>query len=272
MALEAAEADGLSVAAAGVAVPGMVRVADGTLLLAPNLGWSDVSVADDLAGRLERARLPILVDNEANLAALGELWLGIGAGIGDYVHVSGEIGVGAGVIVDGRLFRGSRGFAGEVGHVVVDPDGDRCSCGGRGCLERVAGQEAIFRAAGLVVSGGTTLGYGESQAPKLVDLLGSEDPRALEAVRDAGEALGLALADVVNVLDPDAIVLGGLYAMLAPWLAAPLKAALSEQIVAAPWRPIEVRASELGPDAAVRGAAAWVVQRVLAAPGVTVAP
>jgi predicted NBD/HSP70 family sugar kinase len=271
-ALEAAEAKGLSVAGAGVAVPGMVRVAEGTLLLAPNLGWTDVAVADELAARLNGRELPILVDNEANLAALGELWLGIGSEVGDYVHLSGEIGVGAGVIVDGALFRGSRGFAGEVGHVVVDPGGEPCSCGGRGCLERVAGQEAILRAAGLPLSSGTSLGYGESAVPALVDLLEAGDPDALRAVAVAGGAIGSALADVVNVLDADTIVLGGLYATLAPWLAEPLEDNLAEQVVASTWRPVEVRASKLGPDAAVRGAAAWIVQRVLAAPGVTVAP
>jgi predicted NBD/HSP70 family sugar kinase len=272
MALEAVEAEGLSVSGAGVAVPGMVRVAEGTLLLAPNLGWADIAVADELAARLDATGLPILVDNEANLAALGELWLGVGGEVGDYVHVSGEIGVGAGIIVDGALFRGSRGFAGEVGHVVVDPNGEPCSCGGRGCLERVAGQEAILRAAGLDVSPGTRLGYGKSTVPELVERLEAADPRALAAVADAGKALGSALSDVVNVLDADTIVLGGLYATLAPWLAEPLERSLADQVVASTWRPVQVRASSLGPDAAVRGAAAWIVQRVLAAPGVPVAP
>jgi predicted NBD/HSP70 family sugar kinase len=271
-ALEAAEGDGLTVAGMGVAVPGMVGVAEGTLLLAPNLGWADVPVADELAARLDGAAPPsILVDNEANLAALGELWLGVGPECGDYVHVSGEIGVGAGIVVDGTLFRGSRGFAGEVGHIVVDPDGEPCSCGGRGCVERVAGQEAILRAAGLSLSPGTSLGYGESAVPLLVARLAAGDPQALRAVDEAGRALGTALADVVNLIDTDTVVLGGLYATLAPWLSTPLERALAAQVVASRSRPVELRASTLGPDAAVRGAAAWVVQRVLAAPGAGVA-
>jgi predicted NBD/HSP70 family sugar kinase len=266
-ALEAAAAESLSVAAVGVAVPGVVEVGAGRLLLAPNLGWTDIPVTTELAGRLHGSQVPVLADNEANLAALGELWLGLGREIGDYVHVSGEIGIGAGVIVGGALFRGSHGFAGEMGHVVVDPDGPACSCGGRGCLERVAGQEAILRAAGLPTAAGTSLGHAESAVPELIAMLTRQEPAALDAVRQAGIALGLGLADVANVLDPGTIVLGGIYAALAPWLAEPLEAALARQVIAARWRPIQVRPSALGPDAAVRGAAGWIVQRVLDAPG-----
>ena len=101
---------------------------------------------------------------------------------------------------------------------------------------------------------------------------GKGEREAFALVADAGKALGSALSDVVNVLDADTIVLGGLYATLAPWLAEPLERSLADQVVASTWRPVQVRASKLGPDAAVRGAAAWIVQRVLAAPGVRVAP
>jgi predicted NBD/HSP70 family sugar kinase len=270
-ALDAAATESLAVAGVGVAVPGVVEVAEGRLLLAPNLGWSNLDIGDELSRRLARPGLPLLVDNEANLAALGELWLGVGGDIGDYVHVSGEIGIGAGVIVGGGLFRGSRGFAGEMGHVVVDPNGPSCACGGRGCLERVAGQEAILRAAGLPTAPGTSLGDADPALPKLIELLEDADERAVEAVRTAGTALGIVLADVVNILDPDSVVLGGIYAPLERWLVEPLTAALSAQVVAGDWRPLNVCASSLGPDAAVRGAAGWVIERVLGAPGTPVA-
>jgi predicted NBD/HSP70 family sugar kinase len=270
-ALESAANESLVVAGVGVAVPGVVDVGAGHLLLAPNLGWSDLPLRDELLRRLGRDDLSVVVDNEANLAALGELWLGVGGGIGDYVHVSGEVGIGAGVVVGGALFRGARGFAGEMGHVVVDPDGPECSCGGRGCLERVAGQEALLRAAGLATSPGTSLGDADPALPKLIELLESGDAKALEAVRVAGTALGVGLADVVNVLDPDSIVLGGIYAPLERWLVGPLTKELGRQVVAGEWRPVRVCASSLGPDAAVRGAAGSVIERVLTAPGTPVA-
>jgi predicted NBD/HSP70 family sugar kinase len=269
-AVQAAAAEGLRPAGIAVAVPGTVDVPAGRLLVAPNLGWSDVRIVDELSVRLGAA-LPVLADNDANLGALGELWLGIGAESGDYIHVSGEIGIGAGVVVDGTLFRGSRGFAGEIGHVVVDPDGPPCSCGGRGCLERFAGQEAILAAAGLPTTSATTLGQVDTPLRELLALLGQRNRRAEAAVRSAANALGIGLADVVNVLDPDTIVLGGTYASLAPWLVDPLEDVLARQVIAAAWRPVKVAASALGPDAAVRGAAGWIVNRVLAEPGLRVA-
>jgi predicted NBD/HSP70 family sugar kinase len=266
-AYRAAIAEGLSPAGIAAAVPGTMEMETGALLVAPNLGWTDVPVVDELLERLCPLDLPVVADNEANLAALGELWLGIGGESGSYVHVSGEIGVGAGIVVAGALFRGMRGFAGEIGHVVVDRNGPDCSCGGRGCLERVAGQDAILRAAGLPTATATTLGHPGDPLHELIELLEAGDPTASGAVHAAAEALGIGLAGVVNVIDPDTIILGGTYASLAPWLVQPLRSSLVRQVIASEWRPIEIRTSTLGPDAAVRGAAAWVVQRVLAAPG-----
>ncbi|WP_162795536.1 ROK family transcriptional regulator, partial [Nonomuraea lactucae] len=134
-AVSEAESAGLRVTGAALAVPGPVE--DGLLRNAPHLGWRDVRVTG-LPG------LPFEVDNEANLAALGELWFGSGAT--DFLYVSGEIGIGAGLVVDGALFRGTYGQAGELGHVVVVPDGPGCRCGGRGCLEVYAGQDALLGA------------------------------------------------------------------------------------------------------------------------------
>ncbi|MGZ8715807.1 MAG: ROK family protein [Gaiellaceae bacterium] len=265
-ALEAASAEALAPAGIAVAVPGTVEVDRGRLLIAPNLGWSDLPIVEELVARLGPLDIPVVADNEANLAALGELWLGIGAESGDYVHVSGEIGVGAGIVVRGALFRGSRGFAGEIGHVVVDPGGPTCPCGGRGCLERVAGQDAILRGAGLPSTTATTLGRSGNPLRDLVERLEHGNARALAAVQDAAAALGLGLAGVVNMIDPDTIILGGTYSSLVPWLRDPLKEALARQVIASQWRPLEVRPSALGPDAAVRGAASWIIQRVLAEP------
>ncbi|MBO0846385.1 MAG: ROK family transcriptional regulator, partial [Nocardioides sp.] len=130
----------LAMAGTCLAVPG--TVADGRVLRAPNLGWTDIAV--DVP--LPPMPWDLVLENEANLAALAELWYGDVPR--DFVHVSGEIGIGGGIVVGGDLFRGAHGRAGELGHVVLDPDGPECSCGGRGCLERLAGQDAILAAAG----------------------------------------------------------------------------------------------------------------------------
>jgi predicted NBD/HSP70 family sugar kinase len=265
-AIAAAQAAGLTVAGLAVAVPGPVETDRGLVRLAPNLGWVDVPVAEILAGRLATPDLPVLVDNEANLAALGELWYGGHDDLDDFVHVSGEIGVGAGIVIGGELFRGVRGFAGEVGHVTVQPDGPRCRCGARGCLEQLAGQEAILRAAGVAGAVGTSLGQPGGSVAELLAAARAGDPRTLRAVAAAGRALGLALAATVNVVDPGTVVLGGLYASLEPWLREPLAAELSERAITQRWSPARVLASRLGPNAAVRGATGAVVKRMLADP------
>jgi predicted NBD/HSP70 family sugar kinase len=252
--------------ALAVAVPGPVETDSGLLRLAPNLGWVDVPVAGILADRLAGHDLAVVVDNEANLAALGELWFGGHHDLADFIHVSGEIGVGGGVVLSEELFRGVRGFAGEIGHVVVQPDGPRCRCGARGCLEQVAGQEAILRAAGLTGAVGTSIGQPGGSVAELLARARAGDPATLRAVESAGRALGIGLSATVNVVDPSTVVLGGLYAALEPWLRGPLLEELSERAITHRWSPVRLLASRLGPDAAVRGAAGVVVKRVLSEP------
>ncbi|MER6045732.1 ROK family transcriptional regulator, partial [Streptomyces sp. NPDC001856] len=135
-----AEREGLWPAGLAVAVPGLVARDGHTVVRAPNLGWNDVDL-----GPLLPDAYPLTVDNEANFGGLAELWL-VEDTPRDFVHVSAEIGIGAALVVDGSLLRGTRGFAGELGHVPVRPDGPACVCGGRGCLEQYAGEEAVSSA------------------------------------------------------------------------------------------------------------------------------
>jgi predicted NBD/HSP70 family sugar kinase len=244
-----AESDGLTVVGASVGVAGLVG-ADGMLRRAPNLPrWRAIDLAGTFSDALE---LPVTVDNEANLAALAQLWFGRPS-LRDFALVSGEIGVGAGVILDGRLYRGVRGHAGELGHVVVDPDGPPCGCGANGCLEQFAGQEALLRAAGVV--GGD----------ELIRRARAGDDCALTALSDAGRALGIAIAGLINVMDLPAVLLGGLYARLGEWLIEPIRAELGRRVASREWAPVEVRVAQLGSDAAVRGAAGTVIKAVIAA-------
>ncbi|WP_284742132.1 ROK family transcriptional regulator [Amycolatopsis sp. RTGN1] len=236
---------GLEVAGAVLAVSG--PVGDGVLFSAPNLGWQDVRPAD-----LLRLPVPVELDNEANLAALGELWFGDGER--DFLYVSGEVGIGAGLVVNGTLFSGARGLAGELGHVVVAPDGPRCRCGGSGCLETFAGQEALLTA-GRVGS-----------VPALLAALSRGDTAALEACTAAGRALGVALTSAVNLLDIDRIVLGGVFTQLYPWVSEPVSEVLSARLGGLRGVPPTLSASRLGGDAATLGAAGRVVHRVLAEP------
>jgi predicted NBD/HSP70 family sugar kinase len=199
-------------------------------------------------------------DNEANLAALAELWFRQDLGLQNFVRVSGEIGVGAGIVVGGKLLRGVRGLAGEIGHVVVDPYGRACGCGGRGCLEQIAGQEALLRAAHLTDHAPATEGPA-AQLRRQAEL-GNET--TLSALTHAGHGIGVALSALLNIIDVPTVVLGGLYADLAPWLLQPITAELHTRALShTTATPVDVRISTLGTDASLRGAAARTIQRIL---------
>jgi len=258
-ALDAAAAGGLRPVGISVAVAGMVEEATGTVVFAPNLGWRDLPVAAELERRLG---LPVHVENEANLAALAEHWTGAAIGIDDFVCVFGEIGVGGGVVLGGRLFRGSHGFGGELGHVSVTPDGRRCACGSRGCVETLVGEESIARAAGLKAVAGRS----SSITDELVRRAEEGSPRVVEALREAGSWLGQALASTFNVLDLQAVVLGGSFGPLAPWLVDEIRETLERRSLAARSGSFVILPSAFGDGAAVRGAAALPLRRVLDAP------
>jgi predicted NBD/HSP70 family sugar kinase len=243
---EAREA-GLRPVGTTVAVPGLVGRDRGTVLRAPNLGWEDVPVAAALGDRT-------VVENEANLGALAELWLGGHERLADFVHVSAEIGIGAALVVEGRLFRGARGFAGELGHVPVRPDGPLCSCGAHGCLETYAGEEALLRAAGMAPGQGPAA---------LRTAAANGDAAALLALEEAGAALGIALSGAVNLLDPQAVVVGGPLADLAPWLLPGVRRELADRVTDRQWRPQDLVTSRLGRDGVLRGAAYSSVRAVL---------
>ncbi|MGP3987065.1 ROK family protein [Streptomyces sp. 3N207] len=263
---------GLSPAAVAVAVPGLVARGTSTVVHAPNLGWHDTDIAPALAKMGTDTRsaaetgtpteaagkpLPLIVDNEANLGALAELWLDSGRVPRDFVHVSAEVGIGAAVVLDGELLRGNRGFAGEIGHMPVRPDGPRCACGGQGCLEQYAGERALLHAAGIAADGPR-----DAALAALRDRAASGDERALRALEEAGTALGLALAGAVNLLDPRALVLGGVLARFAPWLRPSLERELRER-TAAPGALPELLVSGLGADGPLLGAAHAAVRGVL---------
>jgi predicted NBD/HSP70 family sugar kinase len=258
-ALEDLRAQGVRAAGATLALPGLVDVGTGTLIVAPNLHWEDVPAVASVAERLGTG-LPLSADNEANLSALAERWDGAGRELQDFLHVSGEVGIGAGIVLRGELFRGARGFGGELGHVTVDPGGRPCACGSRGCLETKVGLEA------LVAAGGAR------DADDLLERAQSGDEGVAAALHDAGRWLGIGAAGAVNLLDLEAVVLGGYFAPLSDWLLDGVAQELHDRVLGAAWAVPRVIASQLGPEAAVCGAAAQVLHNVLADPAAVGAP
>jgi predicted NBD/HSP70 family sugar kinase len=262
-ALSYARAHGLRVVGLGVGLPGIVDASRGQLLRAPNLGWQEVDVARELGRLLPLGTLSIAVENEANLAALAELWVGGAQGLKGFIHVTGEVGVGSGIVIDGQLFRGSRGYAGELGHVAVRQDGAACACGSRGCLETVVGIEAIRERAGMPPRPGT----GQlAIAIELAQQAAAGDPCTVAALEEAAEALGIALSSAINLIDLEVVFLGGFLTPLAPWLARPVREALARRVLSSAWSTFDVKVSALGAHAAARGAAAVILRVILERP------
>ncbi|WP_051177834.1 ROK family protein [Nocardia concava] len=241
-AITESDADVLGV---GLAVPGIVH--DGTVVHAPNVpGLTGIRIGDRLAAALGEPT--VAVDNEANLAALAHVWPHRLAG-DDFVYVSGDVGIGAGIVLGGDLFRGGSGFAGELGHVIIERGGRACSCGSHGCVEQYAGLDAIFTAA-------ATPGLDALRAA-----LHRGDTRSRSAVNCAGSALGTALVSLINVCDIATVVLGGSYATFFDDLAPGVRAELGTGVLATARRPVTLAVSPLGRGAVARGAAALITRR-----------
>ncbi|BCW79026.1 MULTISPECIES: ROK family protein [unclassified Arthrobacter] len=254
----AAGEQGVDVVGGGLAVPGLVDPARARVLTAPNLGWVNVDL--DLYALLPETALGVALFNEANAAALAELRHRPDRAA-NFLFVSGEVGVGGGIVIGSELFTGPGGHAGEVGHIVVDPDGGHCSCGGTGCLETVAGQDAIFIAAGLAPDGSSR----SAAMSALLQALEGGAPKAVSAVERAGRCLGIALASTARVVDIDSVVLGGHFAVLEPWLRAPLLDSL-QKYAPGKYASEQVTVSAVGEFGALLGAAGSVIRSLVDAP------
>ncbi|MCO7275133.1 MULTISPECIES: ROK family protein [Cellulosimicrobium] len=267
--LASVRADGMTVAGARLALPGLVDTRAGRLEVAPNLGWSHLDPGPLLGLGPD---VPVEIGNEAKLAALAQASHGVvaddasdpapEAAPSTYLYVSGDVGIGSAIVVDRRLFHGRHGWTGEVGHVVVDPRGPRCRCGATGCLEQYAGKDALLRGAGLPV---------DAPTEALVAALDAAEPGALAAVERAGTALGSALADYVNLVDIDTVLLGGIYPALLPYLRSAADAELRTRVLAAPWTDVVLVPAPVGDHAALTGGAREVLRGVVEDPSAWVA-
>jgi predicted NBD/HSP70 family sugar kinase len=238
-----------------VALPALVDVR-GTVRIAPNLGWHDADLAGDLAKALRDPGFTIQVDNDANLGALAEQRFGAHSAAGDLVYLTGEMGVGAGVILDGRLRRGGLGYSGEIGHVQLDADGPECRCGRRGCLEAMAGIGAVLRRRD------PSPAEIEVEIEEVVRSARAGDEATLGTLAAVGTHLGRGVSVIANLLNPEVVILGGYYVPLAPWLLPPVRAEVAARAIAPESGGCEVVASTLGYDAAALGGAALVLDSV----------
>ncbi|MFI6496542.1 ROK family transcriptional regulator [Nonomuraea typhae] len=252
---------------AGAAVSGGVRKSDGVIRFGPNLHADEAPFGEALGKRLAFG-LPVSVGNDANLAALAEHSRGVGVGVRDLVYLHGDVGVGGGIIAGGHLLGGHDGYGGEVGHMAVNPQGRVCACGARGCLEAEVGERALLEAAGRHPEEGH---QGRDAVRAVVDAADRGDIVAQEALRQVGDWLGVAVANLVNLFNPEMVVFGGMLREVYLGSAAQVRSRLALNALAPQREKLRLRTSALADDATLVGAAELAFAHVLADPLETLA-
>jgi len=255
----------------GLGVPGLVDISSGTLLFAPNLGWSNVPFHALLQDAFD---FPIYVDNEANMAALGESYFGVARGAHSVLYVSAGVGLGGGIVLNGELMPGATGLTGEIGHITMRPDGLPCNCGNRGCWETLVSQSALFRRIRDAVHAGACstlceVTGGDLTAltvPLVVEAAKLGDAVALAALADTAVDLGVGIANLVNVLNPDVVVFGGMLSLASEYLMPIVERVIGEHALKWSVAPMRLQVAAHGSDAAVMGGIAAVYHRVLSQP------
>jgi glucokinase-like ROK family protein len=252
-------------------LPGLVEQETGTLLFAPNLGWRDVPLATMLREHFE---LPLFIDNEANLAALGEYYFGAARGFEEVLYISTGYGLGGGLVINGELFRGQTGFAGEFGHMTMMPGGEFCNCGNRGCWETLVSQTAVFRTIQERIEQGEEsllqdligASFEGISIPMVVEAACDGDQPCLEVLDEVGRYLGIGIASLVNALNPDIVVFGGILSLASEFLLPKVKAELAQRALRWSSESARVVPAKHGFDAAVMGGVATVYHTILEQP------
>jgi predicted NBD/HSP70 family sugar kinase len=249
----------------GVAIVGLVRRVDGCVAMAPNLDWRDVPLGERLA-EVFGSDVRITLANDADLGALAEVRRGVARGAANVLFISGEVGVGGGLVVDGKPMAGVAGYAGEVGHIPVNPTGISCRCGSVGCWETEIGAYALLRHAGYPADGG------RMAIDAILRDAAAGGAAALTAIEEVGRWVGFGLAGLINVFNPRLIVLGGLLGRIHPYAAAIVDRELDRLTLPAPRRLVRVVPASLGSDAPLLGAAELALEPLLADPAAWVGP
>ncbi len=225
--------------------------------------WGGVSGFSAIS---ERYGLPLMVDNDANLGALAERWWGAGRAVDDFAYIKVATGVGSGHVIRGHIYRGATGVAGEIGHLAIDPNGDVCICGLRGCLGTIIGAAALVKRARALRDRfpQSALNGAALTVDAIEDAGLAGDPLALAVVREAAEHLGVAIAGLVNLMNPELVIIGGGIARLGEALLDPLRETIKKRTLISSLSVCNVTTSELGTQATAVGAATMILEAALA--------
>jgi len=256
-----------------IGVPGLVDQTSGTLLFAPNLRWENVPIRTKLQGLIEA---PLVVDNEAKLAAQGEHYFGAARGYNEVLYLSAGVGLGGGIVHDGKVFSGVTGFGSEFGHMTMDPEGEICNCGNRGCWETQVSQRSLFRhlrrAAGqgneTILTDMTGGNLGALTVPMVVEAARQNDRLALQALEVLGYHLGIGIASLVNALNPELVVFGGILSLASDYLLPVVENEVQQRALRWNREAIEVVVASHGQESCVMGGVARIFQAVLVEPNI----
>lgn len=248
-----------NVVGVGVAVAGVVRRQDGFLHVAPNLGWTNVPLAGMISSALGMDL--VMMANEADLGALAEYRRTPAGHKRHIIFIAGEVGVGIGIIYDGKPMLGAAGYAGEAGHTMVNPQGRKCRCGAVGCWETEVGEEALAR-----LLGRTGDSPRQDVVAEVLRRAHAGEPEAFAALNHLGRWLGIGVGNLINTFNPELVVIGGFFAELYPFLERPINEAAREMALDAPWVSCSIRGSQLGGEGGLIGASELVFAEVIGNP------
>lgn len=250
----------------GMGAPGFINVDEGIVYQAVNIGWKNLNLANAFK---EWTDLPVYVANDANVAALGENWKGAGDQAQNLIAITVGTGVGGGFIANGSLINGENGTGGEIGHVTVDPDGHLCNCGKKGCLETITSATGIVRQAEEVIEENPESSlakhakeHGEITAKDIFDLAKQGDALAEKIVEHTSDVLGLAIANVANILNPKKVLIGGGVSKAGDYFIDKIDQAFQKYALPRIRKACEIKEANLGNDAGMIGAAYLVKERL----------
>ena len=267
-ALAFGRARGLRPLGIGIGIPALVDLDRGFVMLAPNLRWENTPLRMMFTQRL---RLPVIVENDGNASALAEYYFGAARDVKNSIYLSAGVGLGAGIILDGKLFRGTSGYAAEIGHMVADPNGELCACGKRGCYETLVNPRPVVRRVQeALASTDAPSSLRDVRGPITFDLVVEaarlNDPMALDALRWLGDNLGVVMANLINLFNPEMMILGGVLGHAAEFLMPVVEESIKANALGLSRRDVTLAASEYGDETCVMGAATLVLDQILREP------
>jgi glucokinase-like ROK family protein len=246
----------------GVGLAGIVDAGQGLVRQSPFLGWNDVPLREMIQNKVN---VPVYVDNDVNTLAFAEKWFGAGRGVDNFLAVTVGRGIGLGIVSNGQFNHGARGGAGEIGHTVIQPGGELCACGKRGCLEMYASEPALLRQAAKAFEQGQ-LSSLPNTPEELIALAASGEKAAQEIFARAGELLGQSIANLVNIFNPQRVLINGEGVRAGNWLFDPMRAAIDEHTMPGLRQDVSILVEPLGDDAWARGAASLVLHELFESP------